>query len=438
MEGKFQELLFLYGIVKKKNRLSILFQAKHSQLLREKQLLEKGLSTSVKEMMLHKLQQEIDEYKSHCEWRPIDKIVGPTVVSKIVGDNNAKKSSTTSSVEKNFNAQIAVSDNLYEIPIKYTNNTVRTMTMGNDSDKLNSNHGDGLASVKSSQTKVDTSFKSDTVINSVENFQFVPKPLADSMAAPASQLSGPTTAGSMRKTSETNGEIKMNVAPNAPLPDQLRASSTTAASKKIDENKQMKSLKQLPNGVVPFQPNLDDISDKKTMDKNEEDLGKPQENNRYVNVVDEANENNEKKAIDDSLKELQNADGNNDTGAREVNDSNDFVVDEHNHQGHVQGAFDQKDGLIDNAAEEDLNVYANKLSKLGAKDGNDNPNGSDDDLQVVHRAEDADEDNRISLNGNKLKNEVNADKGNAYQDEANPEEPGEDEDGNFFPNAERK
>lgn len=344
------------------------------------------------------MKQEINEYKSHCTWRPVDKIVGPTVIP-----SSPMKSSTKSSVEKNFNAQIAVSPNTYKIPITYTNNTVKTV--GNGSNK----HGDGSSIKKFSQTNDDTSFKFDTIINSVENFQLVPKPLVDSLAD-TSRAS--TTSGS--KTSESNDGIKMNMVPNAPLPEQLRVSSTTAASRKSDENKLSKHMmKQVPNGVVPFQTNLDDISIK-TMDKTEE--LKPQENNRYSNIVAEANE--EKKDINESLKELQMADGNSDTGAREVNDNNDFVVDEHNHQGHVQDTFDHKDGLIDNAAEEDLNVYGKNVK-------HEVPNGSDDDLQVIHRP---DEDHRLPKD-NQLKNEVNADQGNAYPDEAIPEEPGEDEDG---------
>lgn len=324
-----------------------------------------------------------------------------------------------------------MSDLLYKIPITYKSNTktADVSTDNNNNVGLGNQVGDG--SHKSSQIKPKR-LHSDTIINSVENFQLVPKPLE--AAAALSQSSTSTTAATNRKTSESNGDLKLNVAPNAPMPQvQSRQvpSSTTAASKKADEVKQLKHPKPLPNGVVPFQNDLDENSGGKTMDKNDADQSKPQENNRYMNVVDEANENGKKET--DPLKELQN-DDQHDTGAREVNDNDDFVIHDHNHQNHIQNSLtDHKNGVINNAAEEDMNFYENKfkLPQLGKENVADIPN-NDDDLQVVHRGDDGDDDNRLPLNGKQLKNEVSDDQGKAYPDDVHLEEQMEnDEDGEF-------
>lgn len=382
-------------------------QEKYNQLLSEKQILEKNLPKSSDATEIQLLKKEIEEFKQHTAWRPeVRGIVGPTPLS-----GSGSSTSTKPSVEKNFNAQIAVSDNLYEIPIKYTNNTKRS--------------GDGLT--KSSKKQ---SFKSDSIINSVENFQFVPKPLADALALSSSSKA--TTPSSNRKTSESNGNNKLNIAPNAPMPENSsRATSTTVASKKLEENSIRKHPKPLPQGVVPF---LDDIS-VKTLDKPDAEQSKTNDNNRYQNVIDEAAagvvDNADAKNSDniDPMKELHNANGDKDTGAREVNDSNDFVVDEHNHHGHL----DHRNDMANDAAEEDLNLYEINKHKKSIVDKQVNaidiPNGSDDDLQVIHRANgNNDDDNHIPLNGNKLKNEVDQDQGK-YPDDVHLEEQVEDEDG---------
>lgn len=352
------------------------------------------------------LKKEIEEYKQHTAWRPEARgIVGPTPVN-----GSGSSTSTKPSIEKSFNAQIAVSDNLYEIPIKYTNNTKRS--------------GDGFTKTSKKQ-----SFKSDTIINSVENFQFVPKPLANADALALLSSSKATTPSSNRKTSESNGNNKLNIAPNAPMPEQSsRSTSTTVANKKLEENKIRKH--PLPQGVVPFQGILDDIS-VKTLDKPDAERSKTNDNNRYQNVIDEVAaavvDNAQNSDNVDPMKELHNANGDKDTGAREVNDSNDFVVDEHNHHGHL----DHRNDIGNDAAEEDLNLYEiNKHKKSIDKQVNaiDIPNGSDDDLQVIHRANgNNDDDNHIPLNGNKLKNEVDQDQGK-YPDDVHLEQV-EDEDG---------
>lgn len=389
------------------------FQAKYNQLLAEKQILEKSLIKNIDAKLIHQMKQEIDDYKSHCTWRPVQKIVGPTLLPE-------NKTSTKSSVEKNFSAQIAVSDNLYKIPIKYANNTDKTMGNG-----INKKHGDGLSTSLQSNTKQTSiavnTFNTNAIINSVENFQLVPKPLVDSFAEAPAQPSASTTNSSLRKTSESADGLNVNVGPNALLPEQSRASSTMVASKKMEEYKQNKHVK-LPNGVVPFQSNLDDMS-ARGLDTKEENLSKPQTNNRYSNIVAESNDENENAKgndINDSLKDLQNGDGNNDMGAREVNDSNDFVVDEHNHHGHFQDTFDHKDEAGD--AAEDLNVY--KVKKLKAKHPNEIQNGSDDDIQVINRVGDMEDDERFPLNGEQLKNEIKADQGKVYDEAIQEDEDG--------------
>lgn len=406
-------------------------QTKYNQLLAEKPQLDKSTTKSLDSTEINQLKKQIAAYKLHCTWRPEQTIVGPIIPAS---------RSTKPNVEKNFSAQIAVSPNLYKIPIKYKHNTVikDASNTGNIvlGDGNNSNIGMGVGSKKSSSQTKSSRLNSDSIINSVENFQLVPKPLVDNVAAAPmlSHSSTSTTAATNRKMSISSSDIKLNIAPNAPMPEQSRASSTTAASKKSEENRQIKHPKPLPNGVVPFRSDLDENSAPKIVDK----IDTEKENNRYANVVDEAANGDNNKKEPHSLKELQNANGDNevnDDNAHEVNDNDDLFIHENHHQNHLQKSLNEhQKGIIQNAAEEDMNFYENKfkLPKALGKEANaiDAPNGSDgDDLQVVHHGDDREGENRLLLNGKQLKNEVNDDQGKAYPDDVHMEEQVEDEDG---------
>lgn len=206
--------------------------------------------------------------------------------------------STQHTVTKNFSAQIAISDKLYAIPIKYNNN---------------SNNADANTSIKS-----------------------MPIPLPSS-----------STASSINQTASQN------------------LNRMTEANNEDEHN-----LKKFPLGVVPFVP---------------------------PNIIDSALQSSENVQLQDqknaeTLKRIQK-EKNEDVGAREENDSNYFVAEEHNHNNHLP----KEDHL--NPAYENFNQPNKK--------GKENKLTGVDDLQVIQQANDGLDNNR-----NKLKNEVNEDQGN--------------------------
>lgn len=297
-----------------------------------------------------------------------------------ISNNHEVKSSTVSINQKSFHAQVAINDNLYEIPIKYKNTTKAKLT-------------DYVVKIPSDVSKINEK------VGSTESVNFALNALGKNLVAT------PSTSTRSQKVSNSNDNGNKNKE-NILLPvEQLDEPSTIAVQIKNAQN--IRRHAKLPHGVVPFQSNLDAIQ----VDADNQKVDGV-ENNRYSNVINEAVE--ETNDVDMS-KELQNGNADSDTGAREENDSNGFVMDEHN--SHLQkplkhktneNAFDAKKSIKfhENNAENSINI----------------PN--DEDLQVIHQLDD---ENRIPLNGDKLKNEVNEDQGKAYPDEVNFQV--EDEDG---------
>lgn len=254
-------------------------------------------------------------------------------------------------LEKSFNEQVELTNNLYEIAIEYKNNT-----------KM--------------------------VVNTAKN---VDRELEHVL----------------------NESSVISVQPNH---KSFSYTSKTVSSKKFNPN-QRKQMK-LPNGVVPFQTNIDD-SAVDHVEKNE--------NSPHIrNIVEMVNENNKLRDID-NLKRLHIAGGDSDAGAHEEND---FVVDEHNNYDREKLTLEKKNNKMVNDAAEEHHLYDkdNQPMKIKANDMN-NPMRDNDDLHVI-RAEIGDEDNRILLDGIKLKSEVNEDQGKAYPEEMNYQ--AEDEDGKRF------
>lgn len=326
-----------------------------------------------------------------------------------------------------------MSDNLYKIQLGTDNQTNDKQPKNNVN--TNDPHGDGSANAHNVENSVKKP-GGDVIINSVENFQLVPKPLIGANVRSSTTTTTPTPR---RKTSEAAND-KLNEAPNAPMPDQSpRASSTTVANKKNNETMgRVRQSKPVPDGVVPIQSSFDEIMIRNLDQKVET----PHENNRYANVVDEVAEdgNNKKKSDSDSMKkklnELQNF-NDNDNGAREVNDdNNDFVVHDSNGHKGGGGGGGGAGGAIKNAAEEDMNLYDNKfnLAKPNANNGDAHFQRADDDL-TIQRGGGAggsdDEDAKVLNNdNNKLLNEIDGDQGKVvYPDVLHIEEQLEDEDG---------
>lgn len=418
-----------------------LIKSTYSNALRFQIKNELNEQAAAKDEQIERLQKQIDAFKLHTAWRPD------------VGEHSNVATSKRSN-DKNFNAQIPVSDNLYKIQLDTDNQTNDKQSKTN----VNTNDahaGDGSTRAHTVANSVNKA-GGDVIINSVENFQLVPKPLIGAIVRSSTTTTTPT---SRRKTSEAAND-KLNEAPNAPMPDQSpRVSSTTVANRKINETMgRVRQAKPVPDGVVPIQSSFDEIMIRNLDQKAE----LPNENNRYANVVDEAaaeannnanpiindNSNNinekngKKKAESDSMKknlnELQNF-NDNDNGAREVNDDNiDFVVHEAN--AHKSGGGGGANGgaggaVIKNAAEEDMNLYDNKFNLVKPDAHFHRP---DDDLTIQRGggAGGSDDEDAKALNNdnNKLLNEIDGDQGKVvYPDVLHIEEQVEDEDGKNIP-----
>lgn len=384
---------------------------------------EKKLAVPILPSEVEKLKRQIAEFKEHTAWRPTD--------DQLEHPQDAQTSrSSHKNVDINFSAQIPVSENLYEIPIKIVNQTNNsTNSMQTVSHKR---HGNALANDKPVIGSIVQSVgqngggkvkaRSLGVINSVENFQLMQKPLAEPLSGDAFKSS--TAKIASPKTSQASDATKFN-APIAPAPDQLKVSSTTAANRKAEENFGKPKAKQVPSGVVPIQANLEDIINQSLDNSQHAANGNENvaRNNRYVNVVDEvggvaADATNPKL---DKKKTAIHPANNDDNVAHEVNDNNDFIMYDRSHKDHMQAALgDANINAINNAAEEDMNLYDNKFNLA-------KPNENGDELEAAQKADGI----KVAQDdSNKLLNEIDGDQGRvAYEDDAHLEEQQEEEDG---------
>lgn len=268
------------------------------------------------------------------------------------------------------------------------------------------------------------------IINSVENFQIIPKQLNSDQKnnndmnvlqePPGMKIKSSTASSGTRKTSEVENKM---LAPMAAIPtvtpENKQASSTQS---KLSPLKILQ--KPVPIGVVPI-PNIpNDFA------KNNDDgpsLNHHIESNRYLNIIDNNDAINNKESILNKRDNFQNA-NEIENGAHEINDNNDFNIDDtKNHRDHMQDVLnDEKlnnlngNNVINNAAEEDTNIYDNK---------NDNV-----DLEIIKRGHNANNNNKFV--NDKLMNEIAGDQGKDYAEEMREdlhmEEQGEDEDGKCF------
>lgn len=326
----------------------------------------------------YRLEKLIDSYNEHCTWRPDDAIDSFDIQKQqdLIAQQHVKE------VDKNFNAQIPVSENLYRIPITIVNHTA-------SSNRMLYNSGVGG---KHRETG--------GIINSVENFQIFPKPIiveanrdvVDEPPKNGDDHKSSTATNAQKSSVSNNGELKM---PNAPVPtatpgNKLKTSSTTETNKFLLKTK----AKPIPQGVVPV-PEMVNFMLNKNDDRNE----KESQNDRYSNVLDEMGS---KKSSDKGVNDVVVNDA--DTGAHEVLDNNDFMVDDRNHKDHLQEVLEDKMLNMNNAAEDDTNNAYDKGLSLGKGNG-------DADLNNVHN-------DGKPLQNNKLLNELDADQGKvAYHDD---------------------
>lgn len=292
---------------------------------------------------------------------------------------------------RNFAEQISVSEDLYKIPVVLRNRT----------NKYGALHGGALVFDAKKQeqetqgviakpyetnevkSKLVAAAADGGVINSVENFQIIPKPLPlvsndeggkkenpqqnNVLQEPQLLKTSTSIPSSLnKKTSERNSNLQVPIlaAPTVVSPDGGKSSSSSTSTSTPSSGLTKKSVskfrsKTLPVGVVPFPDNIEDLM------KVDENNSENAINNRYLNVAAHQGQGNnyEKRSRND--KDINFINGNVDleNGAHEVND-NDFklvggVNNNQLQQPNVKDGNQNRENL--NAAEEDTNLYDQKL-----------------------------------------------------------------------------
>lgn len=482
-----------------------LFQVANKQLENEKLLLAQKIEENSNQIPDHhayvqlknankKLSKQIDQYRLHCAWTP------PAAADDEQQNNYFNEISAQKSIDvnRNFDAQIPVSENLYKITINNANHTITTTTattstastsssflspfnrMFHNNSDVNSfkrsvhtsGVGGGVVDIAKGYRKIEgggvelpTKIFLEGVINSVENFQIVPQPLAyNREVIPQPPSANDVQQQKQQKTSSTMSSDKKspsdvvaaagNKLQNAPMPtatpnNNKKLSSTTAATIRRKSDGKTKH-RPVPEGVVPVPPKVPDY-DLVNGNGGGGDGGvnggdgvqNENQNDRYKNVlvdsigggiaIDTGGLNGVAAADDLVDAKVKIADGNDDikylhdndlnNGANEVMDGNDFQLDGTNiHKNHLQN---EVVGAGNNAAEDDTNYKGDTSgkSKVNDDDGVGLGNGIDEnkDRDSIHK----NKNNQLNV----FKEAV-ADQGNVYQDEPHPGEgEAENEDG---------
>jgi hypothetical protein len=289
------------------------------------------------------LQLKYKNYELEQEIKELKQKVGNENV--IVAQNHAPEVASKS-IDKSFKEQIRVSEDIYKIPINIRNKS----NVVKDSSKNNIKGG---------------------IINSVENFQILPQPVA---VENQNVLQQPVLLNGKSSSTTTTTPTSVMKKENLVVPKNNSAST--------------KSSKKLPKFVLP-------IPDIKNDENNEIPLKEPYKDDKKFN-------------LDETLNKPQNEDINEqENGAHEIND-NDFNIEEKN----VRNGFENmdpdldKNAAVNNAAEE-IDHKPQQIDKKSL--GNDEM-----DLEII---------NRPPNNGNvkdKLKDEIANDHGK--EDGEYPEE----------------
>lgn len=444
-------------------------KTKFDTVAQEKDRLEiliKSTSLSVEnhKKKIAKLTDTINEYKNNCDYKPKTYINDPlslgdqTIPSPILGNTNHHQQITPNHpldkplVQKSFNEQQLVSPDLYKVSIKLTNitqpsdsylSTKSSLAMPADFGEPPKDHHSIVDKYKNA------------IINSVENFQMIPKPLVSSedknkqplsenihqvptlnaivnsstmAAVGAAPVEAP--AASPHGAEVSSHDVNRHALSIVSQPKTSTTSKTKLSSIAHEfKNLPHKQLKPIPLGVAPIPENFEYLlSNNHNNDDQQKgsklgnlaggDAGNKQDNdnNRYVNVVDELIDKNNNNIIED---------GEQDNGAREMKDP-DFNAD-------------KNDENLNNGAEEDNNFFDAKV----APNKRNEDRGDGDDIEMFgmggHKQNHKGRDDNLApianalLDGDNLNNEVAGDQGKEqfadglHIDEGNEEEEDEDD-----------
>lgn len=365
---------------------------KYNNLEREKERVEELLRSS-DDKVRSKLLKQVEDYEKHCSYRPPH---FESTENSVLPQPNPLKSAA---LVKDFREQIAVSENLYKIPIKVRNSTNQLHVTNSNSVGKGVKYISNIGNIRS---------RNGQVINSVENFQMIPKPLGS--GEKRSRQQDDFNKDPMQQPPPLRVPYKSSTSPTDPKTSENNKQAVPAASSTSEKTKRSSTLannshrlksKQLPLGVAPVPDNFEELI------KNEDKDESGNNNNRYANVIEGLSGKNE--------------DPEQENGAHEVKDNDFNLVDDKNDgKDHL---LEVLDNVNNNAAEEDTNNIDAKQGDGGHMIGDGvlvapNQNllesvkkehdGGNDDIDIVENNKNPmlrhDEDD-------KLKNEVDGDEG---------------------------
>ncbi|XP_017041148.1 uncharacterized protein LOC108088030 isoform X1 [Drosophila ficusphila] len=288
------------------------------------------------EHKIHALETTIAEFKTNCNYVPkVQPAEAPAHVHQQQLNKPAEQMPTTRHSnpaqlahsiekphnEKSFDAQVQVSEGLYRIGggVNLLTNPNKNLTIAATNSTIKSN-GDGTKEQPQQLPLLPFAVRNNhsLIINSVENFQIVPKSLNEKQQQEEPQLSGgpvsPLSAPRKSSTQASEGGAavkKAGGAPNASVAPKISSSGLPPLAVPP-----AKTERKLPENVAPIPENFEDKTDTKgeavDVDTAAEELPKNENNNRYANAQHDLESN---KNLGVAPKPIE------DSGAHEVKDA---------------------------------------------------------------------------------------------------------------------
>ena len=383
MEGEYFLISYQIIIIEVFNNC---LQLKHEQVLKDKTNLEQLLKT--------KPGNNVDilktlKYKNFELERDIHELRVKLHISEDQSNHQVPAPHKPIEVIKNFNEQLLVSPDLYNIPLIPRINTNNLKQLSGELGNVGIITGNGASGI----------------INSVENFQMVQKPVADDnnvLQLPYALKTSSTTSTTPASNIDHGGKKDLQPVPIPTVtPDTIeKGDKKSKSTSSTDRKAKLKRPVKIPKNFVPIP--------EENVEMNEN------ENERYQNAR-ETNAANEVGANDRFYKSVLKPPNPNEinfppvneqeNGAHELNDNNEFNIDEKGHKDHdhLHEIQDEKvnNNNVNNAAEED--TYDNLNHKKNAKN-------DDMDLEIINRPPE-------HKSNDKLQNEIAGDHGGYPEDE---------------------
>lgn len=364
----------------------------------ENKRLHDTLSTDTQQLhaRIKELEQTVKDYQTHCDYKAGDNLRKPVAPKPDMAN--------PSTSEKSFKHQESVSEGVYHITVNTTNNNNKEnkellnngvgVTSSND-EPSNAHVGvkDKLVIVPQTtkttslplQNPLDTNndikpltvkhFNGSLILNSVENFQIVPKPIKrqpdeeqQQQEKPNRQegdkqqqqqvapLSAPKNKGQLASTAVSKSEQQQMPAASLANVRTARGSSTSSSSNSPPLALPPSNQRKLPENVAPIPENFEDLL--------------PKSNNDAVKSNDEPNQLEENVNQDLNENKAVKAAPNYDSGAHEIKDT----------MGEGDSNNLQHDDDINNFFDNDQDVKDhNKNNNKDVNDDKDDDGGNDDD-----------------------------------------------------------